>query len=81
MGALQSILDNRMFSSVKEFFRVILTTLYQTITRLKVFMLFDSPAMLIIVLCTTNGEKEEIVSPFSEWIIKRTEYIRLFFFC
>ena len=34
-------------------------------------MLFGSPAMLIIVLCTTNGEREEIVSPsFSEWIIK-----------
>ena len=32
---------------------------------------FGSPAMLIIVLCTTNGEREEIVSPsFSEWIIK-----------
>ena len=34
-------------------------------------MLFGSPAMLIIVLCTTNGEREEIVSPsFPEWIIK-----------
>ena len=27
-------------------------------------MLFGSPAMLIIVLCTTNGEREEIFSPF-----------------
>ena len=26
-------------------------------------MLFGSPAMLIMVLCTTNGEREEIVSP------------------
>ena len=35
------------------------------------FMLFGSHAMLIIVLCTTNGEREEIVShSFSEWIIK-----------
>ena len=34
-------------------------------------MLLVSPAMLIIVLCTTNGEREEIVFPsFSEWIIK-----------
>ena len=34
-------------------------------------MHFGSPAILIIVLCTTNGEREEIVSPsFSEWIIK-----------
>ena len=34
-------------------------------------MLFGSPAMLIIVLCTTDGEREEIVSPsFSEWIIE-----------
>ena len=34
-------------------------------------MLFGSPAILIIVLCTTNGEREEIVSPsFSDWIIK-----------
>ena len=34
-------------------------------------MLFGSPAMLIMVLCTTNGEREERVSPsFSEWIIK-----------
>ena len=37
---------------------------------LRFFMLFGSPAMLSIVLCTTNGEREEIVSPFSEWIIK-----------
>ena len=38
---------------------------------LRFFMLFGSPAILIIVLCTTNGEREEIVSPsFSEWIIK-----------
>ena len=27
-------------------------------------MLFGSLAMLSIVLCTTNGEREEIVSPF-----------------
>ena len=34
-------------------------------------MLFGSPAMLIIVLCITDGEREEIVSPsFSEWIIE-----------
>ena len=33
-------------------------------------MLFGSPAMLIIGLCTTNGEREEKVSPFSEWVIK-----------
>ena len=38
---------------------------------LRFFMLFGSPAMLNMVLCTTNGEREEIVSPsFSEWIIK-----------
>ena len=38
---------------------------------LRFLMLFGSPAILIIVLCTTNGEREEIVSPsFSEWIIK-----------
>ena len=38
---------------------------------LRFLMLFGSPAMLIIVLCTTNIEREEIVSPsFSEWIIK-----------
>ena len=29
---------------------------------LRFFMLFDSPAMLIMVLCTTNGERKEIVS-------------------
>ena len=34
------------------------------------FLLFGSPAMLIIGFCTTNGEIEKIVSPFSEWIIK-----------
>ena len=34
-------------------------------------MLFGSPAMLSIVLCTTSGEREDIVShSFSEWIIK-----------
>ena len=34
-------------------------------------MPFGSPAMLIMVLCTTKGEREEIVfSSFSEWIIK-----------
>ena len=33
-------------------------------------MLFGSPAMLSIVLFTTNGEREEIVSPFFECIIK-----------
>ena len=34
-------------------------------------MNFGSPAMLSIVLCTTNGEREEVVSPsFSEWILK-----------
>ena len=31
---------------------------------LRFFMLFGSPAMLIIVLCTANGEREEKVSPF-----------------
>ena len=35
------------------------------------FMLFGSPAMPFIVLCTTNGEREEIVPPsFSEWTVK-----------
>ena len=35
------------------------------------FMLLGSPAMLSIVLCTTNGEREEKVSSSSsEWIIK-----------
>ena len=34
-------------------------------------MLLGSPATLIIILCTTNGEREEKVSPsFSEWNIK-----------
>ena len=34
---------------------------------LRFLMLFGSPAILIIVLCTTNVEREEIVSPsFSE---------------
>ena len=38
---------------------------------LRFFMLFGSPAMLSIVLCTTNGEREDMVSPsFSEWVIK-----------
>ena len=38
---------------------------------LRFLMLFGYPAILIIVLCTTNGEREEIVSPsFSKWIIK-----------
>ena len=38
---------------------------------LRFLMLFGYPAILIIVLCTTNGEGEEIVSPsFSEWVIK-----------
>ena len=31
-----------------------------------------------MVLCTTNGEREEIVSPsFSEWIIKKVFWLRL----
>ena len=34
-------------------------------------MLFGSPEMRIIVLCTKNGEREEIVSPsYFEWIIE-----------
>ena len=54
---LWSILDHKVSSSVVDFFQFL--------------MLFGSPAMLIIVLCTTNGEREEIVSSsISEWIIK-----------
>ena len=35
------------------------------------FMLLGSPVKLIIVLCTRNGEREEILSSsFSEWIIR-----------
>ena len=38
---------------------------------LRFLMLFGSLAILSIVLYTTNGKREEIVSPsFSEWIIK-----------
>ena len=38
---------------------------------LRFLMRFGSPAILIIVICTTNREREEIVSPsFSEWIIE-----------
>ena len=54
---LWSILDHKVSSSVVDFFQFL--------------MLFGSPAMLIIVFCTTNGEREEIVSSsISEWIIK-----------
>ena len=69
---LRSILNHKMSSSVVDFFSC--DSFAHCIKRspdLRFFMLFGSPAMLIIVLCTTNGEREEIVSPsFSEWIIK-----------
>ena len=58
-----------MSSSVLDFFPV--TLLHIVSPDLRFLVLFGSPAILIIVLCTTNGEREEIVSPsFSEWIIK-----------
>ena len=46
------------------------STLYQRPPELRFFMLFGSPAMLIIVLCTSNGEREEIVSPFLNGLLK-----------
>ena len=68
---LRSILDHKTSSSV-DFFRVILWHIVSKDRQtLGFIMLFGSPAMLIIVLCTTNGEREEMVSPsFSEWITK-----------
>ena len=40
-------------------------------TDCRFFMLLGSPVKLNIVLCTRNGEREEIFSSsFSEWIIK-----------
>ena len=64
----RSVLNHKMSSSVVDFFRV---TLLHIVSDLRFLMLFGSPAILIIVLCTANGEREEIVSPcFSEWIIK-----------
>ena len=69
---LRSILDHKMTSSVVDFFSC--DSLAHCIKRspdLRFFMLFGSPAMLIMVLYTTNGGREEIVSPsFSELIIK-----------
>ena len=69
---LQSTLEHKMSSSLVDFFSC--DSLAHYIKRspdLRFFMLFGSPAMLIMVLCTSNGEREEIVSPsFSEWIIK-----------
>ena len=42
-------------------------------------MLFGSLAMLIIVLCTTNREREEIVSTFFLNGLLKSGYIRVVF--
>ena len=67
---LRSTLDHKMSSSVDFFSCASLAHCIKRSQDLRFFMLFGSPAMLIMVLCTTNGEREGIVSPLSEWIIK-----------
>ena len=70
MGCYGAFLNHKMSSFVVDFFRVTFAHCIKRSPDLRFLMLFGSSAILIIVLCTTNGEREEIVSPFSEWIIK-----------
>ena len=67
-GVMEHFRPQNVFICSRFFSCASLAHLIKRSPDLRFFMLFGSPAIIIMVLCTTHGEREEIVSPsFSEW--------------